>query len=114
MARKAKQEQEKQVKQQPKKTTNRKMSLKSASNSLKKIRKVVDDFIENGRELSPADKFDLKMATMYIDYLKESIDMLLSGKRPVVEEKNEDYLKNNSETDDANTDEEEDEEEDEE
>jgi len=80
MTRKIKQEQEKQS--VPAKLINRKMSLKSAPNSLKKIRKVVDDFINSGRKLSPADKFDLRMAKMFIEYLSESVDILLDGKNP--------------------------------
>lgn len=85
MAKNKKQEQ-KQEQAQPTKSVNRKMTLSSAPNSLKKIRKVVDEFIKSGKPLTPSDKFDMRMASMYLDYLKESIDILMSGKRPVIEQ----------------------------
>lgn len=91
--------------EQVKKTVNRKSTLKSAPNSLKKIRKLVDEFIESGRELTPADKLDMRMTKMFLEYLSESIDNLLSGK-VIVNDKNEDYNINSSETDDDDDDDE--------
>ena len=68
--------------EQIKKSTNKKMTLRSAPNSLKKIKKIVDDFVDSGRKLTPGDKFDMKMSKMFIEYLLESIDILLAGGNP--------------------------------
>lgn len=60
----------------PEQSVKSKKGLSSVSMSLKRVRKTVENLDLN--DLSIADKFDLRMASSYIDFLKETIDNMLN------------------------------------
>jgi len=59
----------------PEQSVKSKKGLSTVPMSLKRIRKIVEEV--NLNNISVADKFDLRMTSGYIDFLKETIDNML-------------------------------------
>lgn len=61
----------------PKVQQQRKMSIGSLPTTFKKIKGVVDARVTSGDNVTPAEKLDLKMISMFAEYIRDAVNGIL-------------------------------------